>query len=67
MPRCKICGKFTLKNRQECKGCRALKEVARKKEKASDTEFFEAKKHLDNNPDLIIINWGSFSKKKSKV
>ena len=63
MANCKYCGKKTRKNRQVCIGCNCVKAFARKGDKASNFEFKKAEKHLGENPDLLIINWPSFSKK----
>lgn len=64
MAKCKTCGAETKKGRQECIGCRCVKEVARKKNKASNFEFEKAEKHLSNNPNLLVISWPSFFKRR---
>ena len=67
MCKCKICGSETAKNRQICKGCDAIKKVAKKRENASKETFEKATKHLEKKPDLINISWASFFKKNTKT
>jgi hypothetical protein len=66
MCKCKICGTETAKNRQVCKGCDALKKVAKSKENTPKGVFKKANKHLEKNPWLINISWPSFFKKYKK-
>ncbi len=63
MCKCNVCGNETAKGRQTCKGCHALKQVVKKKDKVSNTVFDKANKHLEKNPDLINISWASFFKR----
>jgi hypothetical protein len=67
MCKCKICGEETAKNRQTCKGCDALKKVAKKRENTPKEVFNIANKHLEKKPGLINVSWASFFKKNTKA
>lgn len=65
--KCSICGNETRKNRPVCIGCKSVKDVARKGDKASGTKKDLAIKHLDSNPNLSLISWHSFSRRKAQL
>ena len=67
MCKCKICGCETAKVRQVCKGCQALKRVAKSKENTPKTVFKTACTHIEKNPGLLQISWPSFFKKNTKT
>lgn len=67
MMRCEICGVETRKNRQVCKGCCAVKKVAKSREYAPEEIKKVAYNHLKKNPGLTIISFKSFFKKNKRV
>lgn len=67
MEKCKICGGKTRKGRTVCKGCHSVKRAAKSRENTPKDVITTASKHLDKNPGLLNISWGSFWKKNTKT
>lgn len=64
---CTICGKETAKFRNICKGCQALKRIAKSKDKTPGYVVKIATKHVAERPEVLEISFKSFFKKNTKT